>query len=388
MLTFLNNRCIYDYRINKGIEDAYKDYLPPLRYPFCIVDLSLDPSLVDVNVHPTKKEVRISMEEEIARDVKDEVLKTLNFRKPIYFASQDEKSEKLLGDETFDVSDIQKSEQEDRKTNQDYSNVLPIQEPNYPTYVQDSLPIEPTYESHSPIIQPTKKEEQKPVVETTPSSEKPQASFSGEDYYNTILQKEPSSYKLPEMHPIGQVLQTYILCDGIDCFYILDQHAAAERINYEKTTALFASIRSRIVPLFPLVAQLSPKEIVNFDEEHISRLASLGIICENFGNNSIKITEIPSFLNEKNDEEVILDCVHSCLNNEASDPLSLLHLTIANIACKKSIKANHIMSSYEMEALLKDLSKCKNPANCPHGRPTIIKITRADVEKIFRRSGF
>lgn len=393
MLTFLNNRCIYDYKINKGIEDAYKDYLPPLRYPFCIIDLSLDPSLVDVNVHPTKKEVRISMEDEIARDVRDEVLKTLNFRKPIYFASQDEKSEKLLGEEAFDVSDIQTSEQEQKKINQDYSDIPPIQEPNYPTYVQDSLPIEPTYESHSPKIQPNKKEENIPEEKreephSVPSFEKPQASFSGQDYYNTILQNEPNSYKLPEMHPIGQVLQTYILCDGIDCFYILDQHAAAERINYEKTTALFASIRSRIVPLFPLVVQLSPKENINFDEEHISRLNSLGIICENFGNNSIKITEIPSFLSEKNDEEVILDCVHSCLNNEASDPLSLLHLTIANIACKKSIKANHIMSPFEMEALLKDLSKCKNPANCPHGRPTIIKITRADVEKIFRRSGF
>ncbi len=98
--------------------------------------------------------------------------------------------------------------------------------------------------------------------------------------------------------------------------------------------------------------------------------------------------EIPSFLSEKNDEEVISDCVHACLNDESSDPLNLLHLTIANIACKKSIKANHKMSLFEIEALLKDLAKCKNPANCPHGRPTIIKISRADIERMFRRTGF
>ena len=393
MLTFLNHRCIYDYKINKGIEEAYKDYLPPLRYPFCIIDLSLDSSLVDVNVHPTKKEVRISMEDDIAKDIREEVLKTLTYQKPIYFAGEDEKTENLMGnqDDAFDVSDIQEEEKQQASINQDYSDIKPIyQKESMPEYVQDSLPFEPTYESHS--VNEIKKPEEIPaspkVTESTSIDAKPEANYSGEDYYSTIFEKETLSYKLPEMHPIGQVLQTYILCDGIDCFYILDQHAAAERVNYEKTQALFASIKSRIVPLFPITIELSPKERINYDEEHINRLSSIGITTEEFGMNTIKVIEIPSFLNTQNDEEVILDCVHSCLNNESSDPLSLLHLTIANIACKKSIKANHQMSLFEIEALLKDLAKCKNPANCPHGRPTIIKITRADVEKIFRRSGF
>ncbi len=387
MLTFLNNRCIYDYKINKAIEDAYKDYLPPLRYPFCVIDLSIDSSLVDVNVHPTKKEVRISMEEDIAKDIREEVLKTLNQKKPIYYASQDEKSEKLFKEEeAFDTSDIKEEETKQEEVVQDYSDVKPLEQHEKPKFVQDSLPFEPTYESHSPVL--PIKEEQSLKEEIKKSISKPEAYYSGKDYYNTIFEKEDISYKLPEMHPIGQVLQTYILCDGIDCFYILDQHAAAERVNYEKTEALFASIRSRVVPLFPITIELSPKERVNYDEEHISRLQAIGIITEDFGNNTIKVTEIPSFLNEKNDEEVITDCIHSCLNNEKSDPLGLLHLTIANIACKKSIKANHQMSIFEIEALLKDLAKCRNPANCPHGRPTIIKVTRADVEKIFRRTGF
>jgi DNA mismatch repair protein MutL len=285
----------------------------------------------------------------------------------------------------------------------DYSSIKPLKSETFPRYVQDSLPLEPTYELRSPH-EATKQEEPKPTQSfesflkenqfakeeprEIPSEKKPQAEYQGNDYYNTIFDNEGLSYKLPEMHPIGQVLQTYILCDGIDCFYILDQHAAAERVNYEKTQALFASIRSRIVPLFPITVELSPKEKNNYDEEHINRLNSIGIITEEFGGNTIKVMEIPSFLSEKNDEEVILDCVHSCLNDESSDPLSLLHLTIANIACKKSIKANHKMSLLEIEALLKDLAKCKNPANCPHGRPTIIKISRADIERMFRRTGF
>lgn len=381
MLTFLNNRCIYDYKINKGIEDAYKDYLPPLRYPFCVIQLDLDPTLVDVNVHPTKKEVRISLEEDIARDVKNECLLTLQQQKPIYYASQDSKMDSLLKeDEPFDYEDIKQKELENIKIADDYSNIQPLKErEDFPRYVQDSLPFAPTYENTSRIEEPSIK----PVQE-----KKPEAYYSGKDYYNTIFDNETISYKLPEMHPIGQVLQTYVLCDGVDCFYILDQHAAAERVNYEKTEALFRSIKSRVMPLFPLTIELSPKERHNLDEVHLKRLESLGISCEEFGHDTLKITEIPAFLNEQNDDEVIFDCVHACLSDEESDPINLLHLTIANIACKKSIKANHLMSMFEIEALLKDLAKCKNPANCPHGRPTIIKITRSDVEKIFRRSGF
>ena len=434
MLTFLNHRCIYDYKINKAMEEAYKDYLPPSRYPFTLLELDLDSSLVDVNVHPTKKEVRISVEDDIAKEVKNEVLSVLEKRKPIYFASQDEKSLSLNKDSSvgkeesdlFDTSTLTEKEKEAEETQVDYSAVKPLVPERKTTYFQDSLPFAPTYEAYVPSGRDinSKKEETKPAepvsapsVPTTPieSAQKAEETVSStaesnstkkdipqegiedvfnepvhteEEYYNNIFKKEEISYKLPEMHPIGQVLKTYLICDGIDCFYILDQHAAAERINYEKTEALFASVRSRIVPLFPILIELSPKEKINYDDEHKARLASLSIITEEFGDNTIKVSEIPSFLSERGEEAIISDTVHACLNDEEADPLGLLHLTIANIACKKSIKANHDMSVPEMEALISDLSKCRNPANCPHGRPTIIKVTRADIEKIFRRSGF
>jgi len=380
LLTFLNKRCIYDYKINKSIEEAYKDYLPPLRYPFCIIDLDLDYSLVDVNVHPTKKEVRISMEDEIAKDIKDEIIKTLANKKPIYSASEDSKTLKDLDigsdSSAIDIEDIK--EEEKSNSNVSYQDVKPIKRQEEDKYFQDSLPLEPTFESQT-------------VLKDHPSNtatDKPEASYSSNDYYSTIFDKAGFTNKLPEMHPIGQVLETYIVCNSNDCFYLIDQHAAAERINFEKTEALFKSIRSRVVPLFPITLELSFKEKENYDEEHQARLNSLGIITEMFGDKTIKVTEIPSFLADKDDEDIIRDCVSSCLNDEASDPIDLLHLTIANIACKKSIKANHLMSINEIEGLLRDLARCANPANCPHGRPTMIKITKDDVEKIFRRSGF
>ena len=392
MLLFLNNRCIYDYRINKAIEDAYKDYLAPSRYPFTVIKLDIDASLVDVNVHPTKKEVRISLEDDIARELRDEIKKTLVYKKPIYFMSQDQKSEKLLGtddDNPLDLSDLKEEETLQKEVETDYSDIKPVTTEKIKTYFQDSLPLEETYESHSPFV----KEEnnfntQKEVVSEPKAEDKPQSYYDSTDYYANAFKDESFSHKLPEMHPLGQVLQTYILCDGINCFYIIDQHAAAERINFEKTENLFASIRSRIVPLFPITIDLTPKEANNLDEEHIARLNSIGIVVEEFGMNTVKAVEIPSFLNSEDMDSVIKDCIHSVFNDESSDPLSLLHLTIANIACKKSIKANHIMSITEMEALIRDLAKCKNPANCPHGRPTLIKLTREDIERIFRRSGF
>ncbi len=396
MLTFLNHRCIYDYKINKAVEEAYKDYLPPLRYPFTVLELDLDSSLVDVNVHPTKKEVRISLEDDIAREVKGQILEVLEKKKPIYYSSQDQKSLSLTKeDELFDTSSLKEKEVQANEVRNDYSDVKSLIPEKQPQYFQDSLPFKPTYEAYTPIKDAPIKQEKKD--EEAPKKDVPQQGIedvlkepvhTGEYYYDTIFDKEEISYKLPEMHPIGQVLKTYLICDGIDCFYLLDQHAAAERINYEKTEALFASVRSRIVPLFPILIELSPKEKINYDDAHKARLASLSIITEEFGDNTIKVSELPSFLAERNDEEVIRDCVHACLNDEEADPVGLLHLTIANIACKKSIKANHDMSLNEMEALIRDLSKCRNPANCPHGRPTIIKVTRADIEKIFRRSGF
>ena len=400
-LTFLNHRCIYDYKFNKAIEQAYKDYLPPDRYPFIVLDFDIDSSLVDVNVHPTKKEVRISMEDDRARDLVREIKTVLLDKRPIYSASEDKKTS----------SAFVKEEKKEEKVFS-YAKVAPKKEEEH--YFQDSLPLPKTFESHAPYI--VKKEVKEEPVSETITTENIQKSkevvlqdiAEEKETYNPIKEeqiqepiqesvqglddyahpRDESESSFPERHPIGQVLQTYILCDSKDCFYILDQHAAAERVNYEKTEARFASIRSRVVPLFPLIIELSPKEIRNYDREHVNRLKSIGIITEEYLGKAVKVTEMPSFLHADRAESVISDCVHSCLNDEACDPLSLLHLTIATIACKKSIKANHIRSRSEREALIKDLSQCKNPANCPHGRPTRIKVTKDDIEKIFRRSGF
>lgn len=378
MLTFLNHRAIYSYKLNKAIESAYQDYLPVNRYPFVAIDFDIDSSLVDVNVHPTKKEVRISLEDDIGRDLKEQISLTLSQKKPIYQMAEDPKANDMLT--PFDVEDLKEEEREVQNKEQD--PLLPPSE-NSGVLFQDSIPFEEGYESKAMYSS----NETIPAVRER-VQQVPMVSYSPDDYYASIFRNEGYSHKLPEMHPLGQVLDTYIICEGDACFYLIDQHAAEERINFEKTECLFAQIKSRDVPLFPLTLELTPKERANLDEEHLHTLEGVGIVLEPFGEGVVKAVEIPSFLNDKNRETYISDCVHQCLNDEHVNPLSLLHLTIANIACKMSLKANQKLSLLEMEALIRDLAKCKNPANCPHGRPTLIKVTKEDIEKLFRRTGF
>ena len=278
----------------------------------------------------------------------------------------------------FDVEDLKEEEREVQNKEQD--PLLPPSE-NSGVLFQDSIPFEEGYESKAMYSS----NETIPAVRER-VQQVSMVSYSPDDYYARVFRNE--GYKLPEMHPLGQVLDTYIICEGDSCFYLIDQHAAEERINFEKTECLLAQIKSRDVPLFPLTLELTPKERTNLDEEHLHTLESVGIVLEPFGEGVVKAVEIPSFLNDKNRETYISDCVHQCLNDEHVNPLSLLHLTIANIACKMSLKANQKLSLLEMENLIRDLAKCKNPANCPHGRPTLIKVTKEDIEKLFRRTGF
>ena len=194
--------------------------------------------------------------------------------------------------------------------------------------------------------------------------------------------------QIPDLKPIGQILKTYIVCDGPDGLYLIDQHAAAERINYEKYEREFNQIQETVEPLFPIVIDLPYSSLVNFDVEHIALLKSLGIEASSFGGNSIRIDRIPITLKDDDDESVLTDIVLEALKDRKADISSLKHLAIASKACKASVRANAILSVESQNALIRELIKCQNPANCPHGRPTIIKISKADIEKLFKRTGF
>ena len=353
ILNFLNRRSVYVPKVQKAFIDAYKDYLPPSRYPFVSVNFSVDYSLVDVNVHPTKREVRLSIEEEVASNVYKEVKRSLLLTRQSFVSSSISGATLTLEQPTLKEDDFANifEENEKKQPQEAFKDVVTLfdefdKEENE-NYIKDSLIVE-----------------------------------------DDVSPRFESKTNFPSLTLIGQVFDTYLLAQGEDGLYFIDQHAAAERINFEKCEDDFNSSSSRVVPLIPLVIELPYSSLTNYDKEHILALESLNIYTSSFGGNAIKVDEIPSYLSEEDDESVLRDIILSTLKGNKVDIASLKRLSIASKACKMSLKANRLLTREEQLRLLKNLAKCRNPLNCPHGRPTIVKVSKYDLEKMFKRTGF
>ena len=353
ILNFLNRRSVYVPKVQKAFIDAYKDYLPPSRYPFVAVNFSVDYSLVDVNVHPTKREVRLSIEDEVASNVYKEVKRSLLLTRQSFVSSSISGATLTLEQPTLKENDFVNifEENEKKQPQEAFKDVVTLfdefdKEENE-SHIKDSLIIE-----------------------------------------DDVSPRFESKTNFPSLTLIGQVFDTYLLAQGEDGLYFIDQHAAAERINFEKCEDDFNSSSSRVVPLIPLVIELPYSSLTNYDKEHILALESLNIYTSSFGGNAIKVDEIPSYLSEEDDESVLRDIILSTLKGNKVDIASLKRLSIASKACKMSLKANRLLTREEQLRLLKNLAKCRNPLNCPHGRPTIVKVSKYDLEKMFKRTGF
>ena len=353
ILNFLNRRSVYVPKVQKAFIDAYKDYLPPSRYPFVAVNFSVDYSLVDVNVHPTKREVRLSIEDEVASNVYKEVKRSLLLTRQSFVSSSISGATLTLEQPTLKEDDFVNifEENEKKQPQEAFKDVVTLfdefDKEEKENYIKDSLIVE-----------------------------------------DDVSPRFESKTNFPSLTLIGQVFDTYLLAQGEDGLYFIDQHAAAERINFEKCEDDFNSSSSRVVPLIPLVIELPYSSLTNYDKEHILALESLNIYTSSFGGNAIKVDEIPSYLSEEDDESVLRDIILSTLKGNKVDIASLKRLSIASRACKMSLKANRLLTREEQLRLLKNLAKCRNPLNCPHGRPTIVKVSKYDLEKMFKRTGF
>ena len=353
ILNFLNRRSVYVPKVQKAFIDAYKDYLPPSRYPFVAVNFSVDYSLVDVNVHPTKREVRLSIEDEVASNVYKEVKRSLLLTRQSFVSSSISGATLTLEQPTLKEDDFVNifEENEKKQPQEAFKDVVTLfdefDKEEKENYIKDSLIIE-----------------------------------------DDVSPRFESKTNFPSLTLIGQVFDTYLLAQGDDGLYFIDQHAAAERINFEKCEDDFNSSSSRVVPLIPLIIELPYSSLTNYDKEHILALESLNIYTSSFGGNAIKVDEIPSYLSEEDDESVLRDIILSTLKGNKVDIASLKRLSIASRACKMSLKANRLLTREEQLRLLKNLAKCRNPLNCPHGRPTIVKVSKYDLEKMFKRTGF
>ena len=342
MITLVNNRVVRNIELNRTINDSYHSYKPDNRYPIVVLNIEVDPTLVDVNIHPTKMDVKFSKFEELNELVRETIEKKLKNINLIPNIEAKEKEHKKI--ETFTLN-FNISEEESKYEKQEE---LLIEE-------------EPLIINNDLIISEKEKEEEQELV----------------------------TEKMPLMYPIGEVHGTYIICQNELGMYIIDQHASKERINYEICLDKLSNPNNdKIDMIVPITIEYSNNEYIIL-KENFEMLEEMNFVIEPFGINSIIVKAHPTWIPSGNEVEAIKKVIEMIIEKEKNFNLGRFRDHVAaTMACKMSIKANDEITKEEMERLIEDLRKCKNPFNCPHGRPTIIYYSKEELEKLFKRSGF
>lgn len=343
--TLVNGRVIKNNELNKIIIDAYHTYIPKDKFPIIVLNIDVDPILIDINIHPTKMDIKFSKMDTLKDLVFDTVSKELKHLTLIPTIAT--RSEEALRETTIPLYKAFKKEE-----------VAPG-----PTYEETMLDFSVSENTATPEERDNINEEKEEQVES---------------------QKEESP-RIKPMIPRGIVYFTYIIAENEDGMYIIDQHAAAERINYEK---VLKSLKEKVIPidlLIPIKIELASNEFL-IVRNHLDTLKEYGFEVEEFGMNTIIIRSHPNWIPDDIAEECIRKVVDIIISKENFDFDQFVWRMAATMACRMSVKANDYLSYDDQIWLLDTLRSCENPFTCPHGRPTIITYTKYDLEKLFKRS--
>lgn len=337
MITLVNGRIVNNSYVNRIIKDAYHTYLAVDKYPIVVINILVDPTIVDVNIHPTKQDIKFG---------KMETLEELLFS--------------LIRDKLMNINNMFKAYDE---TKYEVSN-------SEEYVLNDNLVVKEEYD--------------KSVIEESKMCFNMNEESSG---YETVIDTlEEKSEKPSLLHPIGLAMGTYLFATDEECVYMIDIHAANERINYEKLlNALKESVVHKTSMLFPITIEFTKNEFMTIMEKK-EFITNLGISFDEFGVNTIRVYEHPTYFREGYEEESlrrVFDLIVSI--DKDFDRVKFNEQLAINLSCKMSVKANTFIGSLEQETLLKRLFECEFPYTCPHGRPTIIKYTKYELEKLFKR---
>jgi DNA mismatch repair protein MutL len=358
---FVNGRYIKNKTISAAVEAAYKSMLTINKFPFYVLHIYINPELVDVNVHPSKAEVKFQDDQIIFKAVYHCIKDALIEESPIM--EIEEKSESLLKD----IPKINYVQQE----------------------IRAEVGIKESIEGIDNIrnINENKSINLKPIGNTTEYNSrrdyyKPEAKVNDEPVYP---QSQSSGIaKFGPLAVVGQIHFTYIIAEGPDEMFMIDQHAAHERIYYEKYLKDFRStgIQSQSL-IVPIVIELSPSEKQNvFD--NIELYKKIGYEIEDFGGNAITLRCVPVIYGNPDSRELFNEMVNDVdLRNK--DTSSMIDKILYTMACKSAVKAGDKLSIREIDELINKLRFCDNPYTCPHGRPTIVKMSYHELEKKFKR---
>lgn len=361
---FVNGRWVKHYAIANTVHKAYHTFLPLERQPIVVLNIEGDPYLTDVNVHPAKQQIRLSKEKELMELIHSTIRQTISsaVRAPII---EKPKAPKQVPSKQLDIwkSSFTVKEAVDQLNELPASPAPTMQAPE---------------QSRSDAIEA--KAARHEIQRETQYEAEPQ------EYFTEQATEEDTSPQFPELEVVGQIHGTYIVAQSVDGFYLIDQHAAQERIKYEffreKVGEIDADERQAL--LLPLTFHYSRDEALRL-KDTLGILAENGVFLEEFGDTSFIVREYPTWFPSGFEQEVIEDLIEQVLNERKVDVKKLREDAAIMMSCKRSIKANHYLQKHEMERLLQDLKNAEQPFTCPHGRPVIIHFKTYDVEKMFKR---
>lgn len=317
MYTLVNGRSVTLPKINQAMLEAYRNFLPPVRYPWLFLHLHVDPSLVDVNVHPTKKEVRLSKEEGLKLAL---------------------------------IPAIQQW----------------LQQQN---------------------LSPTSLYEPPPMAQTVNASPQAILKEANEEPAWIPLSFDQQRQQM-RLSVVAQMHLTYLVCsDEQGSIYLVDQHAADERIRYEQQLKLLEDKQFAVAPLVPVMVDLKPSEVKLLTQERLQLLRLIGLDLEPFGANVFKVNTIPAWALHQA-QTYVEDLLQQLFEEPTLQPDKLRLYALASKACKTSIKAQDALTLEAMQSLVNRLLECQFPYTCPHGRPTMVQFSKRQLEHMFNRSGF
>ncbi|MBC2581369.1 DNA mismatch repair endonuclease MutL [Clostridium sp. DJ247] len=388
---FVNKRYIKNKLITAAVENAFKSFLTVNKYPFFIVFLDIFPEYIDVNVHPTKAEIKFSDDREIFKLVFDAVHEALrnslkdSFNVPFDDINNEDqqnnieksKTENITVQLPIDLNSFNENnyKKEEYGNNKNYDYQYNGKDHNVSTNIAIKEPKE-LYNSNN--INNTSQRQHDEEVKHTESN-------IPEDVEIARASSKESLAKFPSLNIIGQFNNTYILAEAMNNLYVIDQHAAHEKILFEKYKKSIQeqNVMCQIL-MTPSIIELSPEDFSYFIENK-EVFTNIGFNIELFGDNTVSIREVPLILGKPNVKNLFMDLIDNLKNMGSGETWEVKYNKIATLACKAAIKASDSLSNIEMKTLIEDLRFINDPFTCPHGRPTIIKVTLNELEKRFKR---
>lgn len=382
---FINGRYIKSTLLSKAIEEAYKSFLMQHQYPFTVLYFSFPGETLDVNVHPTKMELRFGNNQEIYKELCDAIYAVLSHKELIPEVPVEEKQSnpKTIPvyrepiPEPFEKRRI--NQLRSTQTYQPLTSSQPVIREDAAVFVSPK----PQSAVHTPEVAC------EPALSNAVDSREDQDKLETQETMQITLESVSPDFLTKDARKkhriIGQLFQTYWLIEYEDKLYIIDQHAAHEKVLYEQTMARLKEkefTSQSISP--PIVLSLNAKE-EEMLEQYMPQIQKLGYEVENFGGREYMISAVPDNLFHIDMKDLFIEMLDDFSNLTGRQTPDLILEKVASMSCKAAVKGNNKLSYAEMDALIEELLTLENPFNCPHGRPTIISMSKSDLEKKFKR---